>query len=214
VFRIRQGFSLVENFVRSGDPEAELVLTPTKWSAAHGRGPFTVRAVRRNGADGRPQVFLTSLPRPSFPRSAILELYQRRWEVEVFFRLEKGSYVGHNQFHARTSEGVRQEVFAWLLFVALSRVLIAAAAQIQGVPYERVSQKGALLAAANRFTTLLLLCDSDRAHRVLQSLLERIARCLDEKKRHRAFPRRSFKPRSRWGPNGSIHSPARGYEVR
>ena len=63
-----------------------------------------MRAVRRNGPDGEPQVFLTSLPRSPFARTDILELYRRRWEVELFYRLEKGHYVvnvrrGYSWFH-------------------------------------------------------------------------------------------------------------------
>ena len=203
----RQGFSVVEEFARSRQNEANVVLIPTKWSEAHGHGPFSLRLVRRDGPDGEPQVFLTSLPSRSFPRSVILELYRRRWQVELFFRLEKSAYLGHGQFHARNPEGVRQEVFALLLFVALSRILIAAAAQIHAVPYERISQKGALLAAADRFIVLLLHGDTQRARHILQALLTRISRCLDQHKRQRVFPRRSFKPRSRWGPNGNIHQP-------
>jgi hypothetical protein len=209
-----QGFSVVEEFARSGKPEADVVLVPTKWSEAHGQGPFILRAIRRDGGDGKPQVFLTSLPRSSFPRSAVIELYQLRWEVEGFFRLEKGPYLGHDQFHARTSDGVRQEVFTLLLFVVLSRTLIAAAAKLRGVPYSRISQKGALLAAADRFVVLLLQHDARRARSTLLALLHRIARCLDQEKRRRAYPRRSFKPRSRWGPKGNIHQHAPSRNIR
>lgn len=207
------GFLAVDDFVRSGRHESDITLVPSGHSDARGLGPFTLRAVRRDGPDGQPQVFLTSLPRSPFPRPAILDLYRRRWEVELFFRLEKGAYLGHDQFHARNPDGVRQEVFALLLFVALSRTLMAAAAEIHKVPYERISQKGALLAAATRFTVLLLHRDPDRARQILHGLLQRISRCLDELRRQRSFPRRSFKPRPRWGPNGHIHDPERRVQL-
>lgn len=210
---ITGGFPAVEDFVRSGRTDAEIVLIPSLRSGARELGPFKLRAVRRDGPDGLPQVFLTSLSRASFPRTDIHELYRLRWQVELFYRLEKGDYLGHHQFHARNADGVRQEVFALLLFVALSRTLMAAAAQIHDVPYERLSQKGALLAAANRFTVLLLHHNLDRARDILDELLRRISRCLDARWRRRSYPRRSFKPRPRWGPNGHIRDPERRVQV-
>lgn len=206
-------FPAIDDFVRSGRAEDEIELVPATSSAAHGSGPFLLRAVRRDGPDGEMQVLLTSLPSSSFPHQAIVDLYRRRWEVELFFRLEKGDYIGHSQFHARHADGVRQEVFALLLFVALSRTLMAAAAEVRDVPYERVSQKGAILATAHRITALLLDADPLRARATLDSLLRRIARCLDERRRARSFPRRSFKPRPRWGPNGHVRDPERRAQV-
>jgi len=206
------GFPAVEDFLRSGRDASQVVLVPSVHSGARGQGPFALRAVRADGPDG-PQVFLTSLSCSRFPRTDILELYRRRWEVELFYRLEKGDYLGHDQFHARNPDGVRQEVFALLLFVALSRTLMAAAAQIHGVPYQRLSQKGALLAAAHRFTVLLLHRHPDHARETLTALLRRISRCLDERRRQRAFPRRSFKPRPRWGPNGHIRDAERQVQL-
>jgi Transposase DDE domain len=210
---IRGSFAAVEDFVQSGEQESNVELTPSPCNGERPGRPRALRLVRRDGPDGEAQVFLTSLPRSTFPRADIIELYRRRWEVELFFRLEKGPYLGHEQFHARNADGVRQEVFAMLLFVALSRTLMAATARIHEVPYERISQKGALLAAANRFTVLLLHREPSRARQILQELLLRISRCLDERRRERSFPRRSFKPASRWGPLGHVRDADRRAEV-
>ena len=206
-------YSGLQDFLRSGRYDADIQLVPSEQGDAGHLGPFALRVVRRDGPDGKPQVFLTSLPRFNFPRAAILDLYRRRWEVELFFRLEKGDYLGHQQFHARNADGVRQEVFALLLFVTLSRTLMAAAAEIHQVPYDRISQKGALLAAATRFIVLLLQ-RPERARKTLDALLRRIARCLDELRRNRSCPRRSFKPSPRWGPQGRVFDPERSAQLR
>jgi hypothetical protein len=210
---VKGGFSAVEAFVRSGSNQDDLRLIPASRSSGRHLAPFTVRAVRRDGPDGDPQVFITSLPRNAFSREDIIELYRRRWEVELFFRLEKGTYLGHDQFHARNPDGVRQEVFALLLFVALSRTLMAAAAEVHNVPYECISQKGALLAAASRFTVLLVNRDPARARRALGELLQRISRCLDKYRRRPSYPRRSFKPRPRWAAFGHSHDHERRLQL-
>ena len=207
-------FPAVEAFILSGQDEADIVLTPAPGSPAHILKSRTLRAVRRLDADGDPQVFLTSLPRGQFCHREICDVYHLRWQIELFYRLEKSDYVGHGQFHAQYPEGVRQEVFAFLLFTAISRSLMAAAAQASGADYGRMSQKAAVLATARQLTILLLDSEPNRARQLLTALLRRIAARLDPKQRLRAYPRRSFKPRSRWGPLGHLHHPERRAQVR
>ena len=201
------GFCAVEEFVRSGKDEADIVLAAAPSHSAHVLTAKTLRAVRRNGPDGEPQVFLTTLSRTQFPHALISKLYPRRWEIELFYRLEKCDYVGHRQFHAKYPDGVRQEVFAFLLFIAITRTLMAAASRNSRVPFERISQKSAILATARSLTVLLLESEQGHARAVLADVLRRIAARLDPKHRQRACPRRSFKPRPRWGPHGRV--PAR-----
>jgi hypothetical protein len=198
------GFPAVEEFVRSGQHEAEIVLEPAPGSPARILGARKLRAVRRLGPDGEAQVFLTTLPRAQFPHALICDLYHRRWQIELFYRPEKSAYVGHRQFHAKYPEGVRQEVFAFLLFTAITRMLMAAASRTSKVPYARISQKRAILATARALTALLLETTPDRARQILAALRSRITARLDPEHRRRACPRRSFRPRSRWGPNGRV----------
>lgn len=198
------GFPAVAEFVRSGRDEADIVLAPAPGTPMHLLAPKKLRAVRRSGPDGEPQVFLTTLSRTQFPRAVICNLYRLRWQIELFYRLEKSDYVGHHQFHAKYPDGVRQEVFAFLLFSALTRTLMAAASKASNAPFERISQKAAILATARALTVLLLESEPEQARQALAALLNRIAARLDPKHRQRTCPRRSFKPRSRWGPYGRV----------
>lgn len=206
---VESGFPAVEEFLRSGRDEADIALTPSPNHPARILGSRGLRAVRRSGPDGEAQVLLTTLPRTHFRHAEICDLYQRRWQIELFYRLEKSDYVGHRQFHAKSPEGVRQEVFAFLLFIAITRTLIAAASQASGAIYERISQKSAILAASRVLTVILLESDPASAREILDRLLHGIAARLDPKPRQRSCPRRSFKPRLRWGPQGHVRDPDR-----
>jgi hypothetical protein len=208
------GFPAVEEFLRSGRDDADIVLAAAQGSPAHILEARKVRAVRRFGPDGESQVFLTTLNRSRFSGACICDLYRRRWQIELLYRLEKSNYLGHHQFHAKYPEGIRQEVFAFLLFVAITRTLMAAAATDSEVPYERMSQKSAVLATARTLTVLLLEAEPDHAQQILATLLSRIAARLDPRHRKRACPRRSFKPRSRWGPQGHVLAQARAAQLR
>jgi len=206
---VESGFSAIKEFVRSGRDEADIALTPSPNSPARILGSRGLRAVRRSGPKGEPQVFLTTLPLDQFRHADICDIYQRRWQIELFYRLEKSDYVGYRQFHAKSPEGVRQEVFAFLLLVAINRTLMAVASEVSDAPYDRISQKSAILATARVLTVILLKSDPASARRILEHLLGGIAVRLDPKPRRRSCPRRSFKPRSRWGPQGHAHDPDR-----
>lgn len=201
VMRVRTttGFAAVEQFLRSKQAEADIALIPWRPLAGVER---TIRAVRRVGPGGEPQVFLTTLRRSQFSHAQVCELYRHRWQIELLYRLEKCDYIGQRQFHAKSADGVRQEVYAFLLFTTISRTLMAAAARACDIPYERISQKRSLLATSRALTVLLLHSEPSHARQRLAALLDHIAARLDPKSRQRACPRRSFKPRYRWGPHG------------
>jgi len=208
------GYLAVEEFTRSGRVDADVTLTPAPGTRAGKISSKTLRAVRSIGPEGQLRILLTSLPRSQFTRESICALYERRWQVELFYRLEKSDYVGHHQFHAKSPEGVRQEVFAFLLYTAITRTLMAAAARKHGVTYPRMSQKSALLATARVLTMILLECDPRCLRRVLPALLRRLAVRLEPIRPRRSCPRRSFKPRPRWEPKGQACAHVRREDVR
>lgn len=191
-------FAGVHAFIESEQLDALIVLSEK-------RSDLRVRAVRRpkkRGAKPDPFVLVTSLPRSQFRSAQVLALYRERWAVETFFRLNKGSYVGHGQFHAKAPDGIRQEIYAFLLFMTIARTVMAAAAIQRSKPYARLSQKVAILATTRELVHLVLSRDRKSAAAVLDELFTRITRCLEPKRRDRSCPRRSFKPRPKWGPNG------------
>jgi hypothetical protein len=98
--------------------------------------------------------------------------------------------------------GVEQEVLAQMLFVAIARLLAAAAAEIADVPYERLSQKAIILATADHITRLTLHRSPDDAQAHLTLLFQRLARAVEKPRRSRSYPRRSLLPARKWGPAG------------
>lgn len=160
-----------------------------------------VRVVRLTHRSGQASFYITSLRRTHFSRTAIRELYGKRWEAEELFKLEKSSYFGQRQFHARQPHGIRQEILAQTLFVVLARFLQATAADVHDDDYHDLSTKTAILGLAN-YLTRICLDDPTKADQWLPRLLRRIVRTRDKKRPGRSYPRRSFKPNRRWGPYG------------
>ena len=172
--------------------------SPPEW------GRIILRAVRLRGPDGTESFFLTTLRRQEFSRAQLRNLYHMRWEAEEFYKLLKGPYIGQGQFRSKSPAGVRQEIHALVLYLAIARVLMATAAKATGTDYQSMSQKSAVLGLAAYVTRLFLAADSDFALRDLHALLHRIARVPYKRRPGRAAPRVSFRPRLRWGPSGRV----------
>jgi hypothetical protein len=82
---------------------------------------------------------ITTLTDPlQYPAQEIVELYEKRWQVEVYFRDLKQS-LGFRKLSAKTVAGVRKEVLAFVLLYNLVRRIVQQAAQQQNVEPERIS---------------------------------------------------------------------------
>ena len=188
-------FGAVNEFLESGGDDRRVVVRQPNRPA--NLRPLEVRAVRLTNAKGEVSVYLTSLRRAQFSRQKIRELYRMRWEAEEFFKTAKADYFSQRQFHARGAHGVRQEILAQVLFAAIARFLLAIAAREASVSHD-LSMKAGVLATAHYLTRILL---GDLVP-CLPRMIARLARAPRVPRPGRSFPRRSFKPRSKWSPRG------------
>jgi hypothetical protein len=203
-------FPAVEAFLACGALDAEIEIAAGRDVVRAHPGedlpPLRLRAVRLSGPDGSLVAILTTLPRTRFSRRDIAAIYRRRWRIEEHYKLVKSEHLGQRQFHAKTLDGVRQEIYAQALLVVVARSLAAAArcrpraAVLR--PSERVHVKAATAAVASRLVEILLLDDSRRLREVLAALAARIRRRVEPSRLGRSSPRRSFKPWSKWHAKG------------
>lgn len=195
-------FQAVEDFLQSGGDDYRVLITPPRDSLMRDHAPVEVRALRVKQRGMGPTVLLTSLRQSEFNRGRIAALYHERWEIEEYYKLVKSDYLGQGQFHAMKEAGIRQEVHAVALFIAIARFLMAAAAKRHRLAYDSLSPKSATLGLAAYVVRLLVQIDEDRVMPVLDQLLNRIVRTRDPMRPGRRFPRRSFRPAAKWGPQG------------
>jgi hypothetical protein len=203
-------FPAVTAFGRSGRVETYLWLTPSDTfkrqltpTQRRTRTSLRLRAIRLVAPDGTVSVLLTNLvDTRRFPRTAIIALYWRRWAVETHYRDEK-TLQHIEQFHSRTPDGIRQELFAILIGCVIARTLTALA-----VPSEshetaqslvRPQLKHALLSFA-RDAALLIPAHPAHALVILQELLHTICQVKDYKPKtpRPARPRVNKHPANKW----------------
>ena len=134
-----------------------LVWSPTRHDQVDGgllRAPIAGRLLilKTNRRGFRPQslyLFTTLTDPQAYPPRKLLELYGRRWQVELDFRTIKSS-MGMAQSEAKTPDMVRKEFYAGLMAYNLVRGLMALAAE-QGAcsaPELSFTKIHALLASA------------------------------------------------------------------
>lgn len=116
----------IQKFLDSGKKQ--------KWIELDGIDPDTneqvtlhLRLIRGpDDSEGKPIVFVTNLlDKKHYPRREIIALYRKRWAVETHYGRVK-NLLCLEKFHARTYNGVMQELFANLLILSLTALAVTA----------------------------------------------------------------------------------------
>lgn len=204
-----QTFPAVVDFIRSGQPEAILEISPTQ-KAQMGLSKqerdslpvLRVRAIRMEDKNGQPSVLLTNLmDAETYPREEIIDLYYKRWEVETYYRDEK-IVLDVESFHSRTKEGILQELFAAMTMTVISRVMAAFCESIHNLPPKQVQTKNAIIALAHE-AALLVPDHPEKALDIFLDLIKQMRRVKYHrpKKPRSPQPRITKKNRNKWIDN-------------
>lgn len=166
-----------------------------------------LRAIRVRDPEGEETVFLSSLlDMETFPWREIVELYFKRWAVEVYYREEK-VVQDIERFHSRTTRGVRQELFAVMVLTVVSRTMGVLSETMHELPAGRVQRKHAALALA-REAALLAPSNPRKALALFEELLIEMARVkyYAPKRPRPPAPRISKAPRNKWATRARLSS--------
>jgi hypothetical protein len=88
-------------------------------------------------------IVTTLLDPQKYPAQELIELYSKRWQIEVYFRDLKRT-LGMKMLKAQDVLGVRKEILAFVLLYNLIRRVMKQAAIQQGVDADRISFIAAL----------------------------------------------------------------------
>jgi len=149
-----------------------------KWTDRDGLPEFlVVRAIeftaKRNDGIEEPMIlFTTMLDTKRYPREIIVELYTRRWEIEVSFDDIK-TEMGMDLLKCKTPERCRCELYMGLTAYNIIRGVMLDAARKAGLPARRISFKGTMQRLKTYFNPVLFNGDPQRTYDLL---LEHLAR--------------------------------------
>lgn len=197
-------FPAVEAFVRSGDREGFIVITPSNKYLKRLGGKqrkraslIQLRILRLVHADGTISVLLTNLlNQGQFPAREIIDLYFRRWAVESHYRDEK-VVLEIEKFHGKTSNSIRQELFATAIMAVIARTLmVVCAAPSSGA---ELQFKHTIMTLASE-AAVLVPEDPRRAVQIFGEVLDEISRVkyYRPKSARPSQPRVTRKPPNKW----------------
>jgi len=208
----KNSFSAIAEFMRRNEPEGTIWLTPSNRfqrsiskldQMTHCATAIKLRIIRLAHPDGTESVLLTNLfDTERFSRNDIIELYARRWAIENHYRDEKTS-LDIEQFHSKTNNGVRQELFAVLVAAVIARTVTALAVDSECTETDkcivRPQLKNAVMAFA-RNAALLTSRAPEIALKIFQELLVEIRRVkyYQPKKPRPHQPRVNKSARNKW----------------
>ena len=117
--------SYIQAFLQSGKKQKKIWITQPDLSTGE-KKLMQIRLILGSiDSENKPIVFVTNLTRKQkYPRNEIIKLYQERWTVETLYDRVK-NLLNLEKFHARSYNGVMQEIFANLLTLSLAAAATA-----------------------------------------------------------------------------------------
>jgi hypothetical protein len=199
-------FPALDPLVHSHEPEAELWLDPSNkylsslpQEVRKQQDPVKVRAIKMIGPEGTVSILLTNLfDRKAYPAHEMVELYSRRWAVEDHYRNEK-VVMEVERFHAKSGNGIRQELFAAAIMTVIARLLMILSQELtdsKAVEPQFTYSVNALASDA----VLLAAEDPEKSISIFKELIEDIARVkyYRSKKERPSEPRVNKQPLNKW----------------
>jgi hypothetical protein len=99
---------------------------------------ISFRVCRRGFRTQWAWIITTLTDHKEYPAQELIDLYSKRWQIEVYFRDLKRT-LNMSLISAKTLPGVRKEILAFVLLYNLIRGVMTQAAKQQGVEPERIS---------------------------------------------------------------------------
>ncbi len=202
-------FPAVERFVRSNKRQDFIRIKPTITylqgltpEERHQAKPILLRAIRLESPDGTVSVLLTNmLERIEFPMQDIIGLYFQRYRIEEYYRDEKIT-IEVEKFHSKSSNGIRQELFAAATMSIIGRLLINLSGATAEEGRNAPQFKNAVI-ALSRDAFVLTPQSPEKALVIFKELLDQIARVKYYRpaNRREGQPRICKKPPNKWCDN-------------
>lgn len=164
---------------------------------------------------------VTLLDKEKYPRADLAALYHGRWGIEELYKISK-VLVDVEDFHAKTEQGVKQELFAHFGIVTLRRLFTndleaslahatngqdavpdgppsspTSSSAAPGAGDYRINFKNALVTIA-RHAEALFVRPVGFVKDTVRTILRSLSACRQKVRPHRSYKRQSNKPIKKW----------------
>lgn len=192
----------VREFVRSGKRDQTISVCVKRPDGSETE--IQIRLLRGpEDRDGNPVILATNLiDRSRYGRKSLVKLYGRRWEIETLYGRVK-NLLNLEHFHAKSVNGILQEIFANLLVLSLTAlVMLAAGRKLRLDPDQAVpSFKNASSVIRRHLFEAILSrrrLTRQRSRQIAKALIREAAQVIWKKQPGRRYPRISKQPIQHW----------------
>ena len=157
-----------------------------------------LRIILDKHKDGLLFIIVTNLlDQKKYTRNQILELYKLRWAIETQFKRLKQNLNIQN-FHSRSTNGIKQEIFAGLLMLSLLSGMTFYAGKSLSPSYQINFTAAAAILWPNLHLFIKGLRKRSHNRQRIRALLRNIARFFQKIRPDRHFPRVSKQSENKW----------------
>lgn len=152
-------------------------------------------------SEGKPIVFVTNLiDKNRYKRVEIIELYRKRWGVETLYNRVKNLFC-LERFHARSYNGIMQEIFANLLALSLTAVAVSAVVHEDELDPEVELpnfKNAAEVVRRHLFAIVDHRIERTKPKAVVKQILKEVRAVMYRIRPGRSYPRVSMQPIQSW----------------
>ncbi len=232
VFRLQQGTtnSQVAAFWDSARKDAIIEYVPSpavkyglkKRGHTPGFQPLSVRLVKCRIEDETHVYATTLMDQTGYPADCFPDLYHGRWGIEELYKVLK-QFIDVEDFYSHTERGVKHEIFGHFLLINLARLFETDTRNRLPCDDQQVESSGTTswlqtgktlkinfkhcLSVVGRHLENLVLMPGRTMADWLDKAMAAVARIRQRNRPGRHYPRRSFKPRTRWNSFGAAPKP-------
>lgn len=178
--------------------------------------PIKLRLVKHK-ISNKTYIYGTTLIGDNYPKDCFAELYHGRWGIEELYKISK-QFIDIEDFHSKSSRGVKQELYSHLLLINLARFFGFESNDLLPISKENFNKiddkilrnnifnhftslninfKNCLLVVGRHLENLTLATANSLANWV-PKIIESIARIRYRVRPNRHYPRVSRRPRDKW----------------
>ena len=201
VFRLKQ--NAVGAFIDSERTDTVVEVAPPAGAYPGGGKRYRLRLVQYTAGETVFILGTTLLDRHSYRIEDLSGLYHERWGVEEMYKISK-QLIGIEDFHGQNERGVKQELYAHFILIALTRLFTNRGENDRygglagdGKPERSVNFKNGLAVVARNIESLFLKQAAVLSETVTR-IVAHVSTCRQRLRPNRSYQRRSRKPVGKW----------------
>ena len=199
VFRIRANANpAFDAFIASGENDRTVTLAAPRDAAAMRGRSLPIRLVSYTAGDTDFCLATSLLDGDRYGVQALSDIYHARWGVEEMYKTGKAVI---ERFHAKSERGVRQELYAAFVLIALARQFSNRCdddiSDGDDRPAMRANFKNGLRLVGKEIEALFLK-QAETIRQSVARIMTGLSRCIQRERPGRSYQRTSRQSRSKW----------------